>query len=158
MKGKLIKVDNGWILLVDNIMYATDNDKLSIKNCQAIERGYDLDELAIDYIGETDKKNWVPSEYNEFIAFKEGFQKALELMGEKKFSLEDMKKAYLGSSKYEWFGDLIQSLQQTEWDVEIEMESSLHIGEIVNDSYPKDFPTEKPKLDQDKCLILKKNK
>ena len=37
MKGELNKLDNGWMLLIDNVIYATDNDKLSIKNCQAIE-------------------------------------------------------------------------------------------------------------------------
>ena len=42
-----------------------------------------------------------------------------------------------------------------EWDVEIEMESNLHIGEVADDSYPKGFPTQKPKLDADGCLILK---
>ena len=37
MKGILNKLDNGWMLLIDNVIYATDNDKLSLKNCQAIE-------------------------------------------------------------------------------------------------------------------------
>jgi hypothetical protein len=42
-----------------------------------------------------------------------------------------------------------------ELDVEIEMQSNLHIGEVIDDSYPKDFPWKKPKLDSNGCLILK---
>ena len=42
-----------------------------------------------------------------------------------------------------------------EWEVDIEMESNLHTGEVVDDSYPKGFPTQKPKLDADGCIILK---
>ena len=41
-----------------------------------------------------------------------------------------------------------------EWDVEIEMES-INIGAVGRGFYPKDFETEKPKLDADGCLILK---
>jgi len=45
--------------------------------------------------------------------------------------------------------------QPTEIEIEIEMKSNLHIGEIVDESYSKDFPTSIPKLDENGCLILK---
>ena len=117
---------------------------LSLKNCQAIERGYDLDELAIDYIGDADKIHWTPSEHNEFIAFKEGFQKALEILGDKKFSEEDMERMSLATSEWEnseieygkdvLIKKVFKLLEKTEWQVEFN-------------------PDE---LDKDGCLILKR--
>ena len=53
MKGKLIKTSNGIYDLFEGTRFISTTDspdgtanKLSLKNCQAIERGYDLDELA----------------------------------------------------------------------------------------------------------------
>ena len=158
MKAKLNKVDNGWVLLVDNVMYATDNDKLSLKNCQAIERGYDLDELASkEYLDGYDSTKFCR------LAFKDGFQKALELMGDKKFSEQDVfrmftyghaltnaikLKAIEDKPFGEIFNDFIQSLQQTEWDVEVEMEWVQSTSILGN-------PHQTPKLDAEGCLILK---
>ena len=51
--------------------------------------------------------------------------------------------------------DEIFGVIDKEIEVEIEMESNLHIGEVVDDSYPKDFPSQKPKLDENGFLILK---
>ena len=48
MKGELIKVENGYVLMVNNIMYATDNDKLSKKNCDEMFGIVDIDKLACD--------------------------------------------------------------------------------------------------------------
>ena len=54
MKGKLIKTDVNYILEDDKgfVIASTSLKKeglsLSLKNCQAIELGYDLDELARD--------------------------------------------------------------------------------------------------------------
>lgn len=98
--------------------------QLSLKNCQAIERGYDLDEL-IDNIT---PKNGTTGNISERIGFVKGFQKALELMGDKKFSEEQMKRIYekgYSSGRSEFNSresdkikyDYIQSLQQKEWDV-----------------------------------------
>ena len=47
--------------------------------------------------------------------------------------------------------ELIQSLQQTEWDVEIEMGDPIGISD-------KYTPDTKPKLDENSCLILKRVK
>ena len=68
--------------------------KLSIKNCEAIENGYDLDELAREAF-----KSDIASDYTnidkcitdgKIRGFIRGFQKALELLGGKKFSEEDI--------------------------------------------------------------------
>jgi hypothetical protein len=129
--------------------------KLSIKNCQAIERGYDLDEL----ISESDTSHltrWT-SDSHELMydeGFKVGFQKALEILGDKKFSYEDMEKVFvLGvNSKTELHArdKAIQSLQQTEWEVEI-------ITEEGKDTFGNaELTWYNPKLDEKGCLILKR--
>lgn len=74
MKAKLNKVDNGYVLLVDNIMHATDNDKLSKQNCDDIFRVTDVDKLAKnEYLDGYDNTEMCR------IAFKDGFNKAMEL-------------------------------------------------------------------------------
>lgn len=93
MKAKLIKREDGLYSLYDEngkLIYG----KLSIKNCQAIERGYDLDDSLSNF----------------------------------------------------------QSLQQTEWDVEIEME---FVEEEQTGTHLV-WGRTTPKLDADGCLILKK--
>jgi len=153
MEGKLIKVENGYVLMVDNIMHATDNDKLSLKNCQAIENDYDLVEL-FDEVDES-----IDYQEFDFSSFKLGFKKALEILGDKKFSEKDMRRALSAGlsigygrqfeieNKQVEIDSYIKSLQQTEWDVEIEMwfHGTRHKkGEWI------------PKLDADGCLILKR--
>ena len=127
MEGKLIKLgEDDYILHVNNKPFAYK--KLSLKNCQAVEKGYDLDELA--------KVNY---DYDPYIAeyleheFKKGFQKALEILGDKRFSEKDIRKAILLSMKFN-YNVVIQSLEQTEWDVSFN-------------------PDEK---DSEGCLILKR--
>ena len=115
--------------------------KLSIKNCQAIENGYDLDELAMGY-DLYENINFV----GQMRAFKAGFQKALEILGDKKFSEGDVIKAH-----YQGFTDVplyevIQSLQQTEWGVEI----------VMNICGDKVYAVPELVLDADGCLILKR--
>ncbi len=174
MKGKLIKRSNGRFDLykiedvdqLNTIASSFDNPKgkLSLKNCQAIELGYDLDELAMGY-DLYEKINFV----GQMRAYKEGFQKALEILGDKKFSEEDVIKAIEiarnGSMQEQHNGygrptesrfvldnlpsdEIIQSLQQTEWDVEI---VCLHTGDPEHTTN-----TGLPKLDEDGCLILKR--
>ena len=151
MEGKLIKVENGYVLMVNNIMYATDNDKLSLKNCEAIENGYDLDELAVL---STKEESTIVGNQKMAIGFIKGFQKAIEILGDKKFSEEDVKNVYLNSFKHEWFGDCIKSLQQTEWDVEVVIEC----GEVkqCECSSNENCLNPQPKLDEDGCLILRR--
>ncbi len=134
----------------DDDMAACALGLLSLKNCQAIENGYDLDKLADEMLekAQTPHKLMSPITYRDGVI--KGFQKALELMGDKKFSEEDIKQTlYLktgfdknGFSFYKSDEEIIQSLQQTEWEVEVEMD-------ILNEY-------DKPKLDTDGCLILKR--
>ena len=139
MEVKLIKLgENDYILHVNNRPFAYE--KLSLKNCQAIENGYDLDELAkLSY-----KCDPYIAEYLEQ-EFKRGFQKALEILGDKKFSEYETYRIWKSGQEY-WktsgesitFEELIERrkelLQQNEWYVTFN-------------------PDE---LDKDGCLILKR--
>lgn len=182
MEGKLIKDREHYYLTVDNKIFADIDghplkaitNKLSLKNCEAIANGYDLDELVkskypnvfnedYEYYSESEM---LRDEYKSR-GFYEGAKAILELLGDKKFSEEHLRRAYSRGKDLttedrfklkEWdiFTNFVDSLQQTEWKVEIEMESNLHIGEVVDESYPKDFPLERPKLDANGCIILKR--
>ena len=168
MKAKLVKHESGYLLYDEdnitigaepNVLSSNIFSKLSIKNCQAIERGYDLDELAREFChpGNGVRDNFQPVFKGIFI---QGFQKALELMGDKKFSEEDINNAmnWIMTQYFEFYEQpttgrrehYIQSLQQTEWDCIIEMEE---IQEIYRDGTTKYERV--PKLDADGCLILK---
>jgi hypothetical protein len=167
MKGKLIKGKHSgeYLLNMERVGYITTYEstlpyKLSLKNCQAIERGYDLDELAEEEVKLHHTLS--PKAFKRGIQI--GFQKALELMGDKKFTLEDMMNCWNKALKFqehkETLGEHIQSLQQNEWDVEIEMglvpnmdyKPSIGGG---SDSHYNPMFIPQPKLDADGCLILK---
>ena len=148
MKAKLIKREDGLYFLHDEngkLIYG----KLSLKNCEAIVNGYDLDELAENLYLKSG-----PDGISDTLSFKIGFQKALEILGDKKFSEEDMKKAiHFGASWREQLfngttktSELFESLQQTEWDVEIVMD-------ICGD---KVYAVPEPALDENGCLILRR--
>ena len=160
MKGKLIKTDLNYILEDDKgvVIASTSLKKeglsLSPKNCQAIERGYDLDELISE--SNTSHLSLFTSDSHELMydeGFKVGFQKALELM-DKNFNEDDLRLAmHFGkfgeaNSQTTTIG-FIQSLQQTEWDVEVETVPALSNNGNV---YYGDIP----KLDATGCLILKR--
>lgn len=102
--------------------------KLSLKNCQAIERGFDLDKLIDEHFGKpTEEELDNESEFgyalykSNVLEFKKGFQKALELMKHR-------------------------LVEETEWQVEVLMD-------ICGD---KVYAVPEPKLDADGCLILKR--
>ena len=150
MKGKLIKTDLNYILEDDKgvVIASTSLKKeglsLSPKNCREIERGYDLDELVKrEYLDGYDTTELCRN------AFKDGFQKALEILGDKKFSEEQLRESFLHVQNDPTFDDFIQSLQQTEWDVEVVTVPALSNNGNV---YYGDIP----KLDADGCLILKR--
>lgn len=166
MEAILIKRDNDFYSLkVDGFVMATSNGmlvdyNLSLKNCQEIERGYDLDELA-DFYG-AKAKGSVDFKLGANQGFEDGFQKALEILGDKKFTEEDMEDSFCegkhrgiddynnretGSLEYYDYINKKRT-QQTEWDVEIVMGNPIGIGD-------KYTPDTKPKLDEDGCLILK---
>ena len=150
MESKLVKVENGYVLMVDNIMHATDNDKLSLKNCQAIENGYDLDELTKKEFPLLELTNHSSDSYIE--------EENLQLLGHRKTYIKAFQKAQHSpqpmpkpdSDKLR--DELIQSLQQTEWDVEIE---TIEYG-LGNDENGRPVFETRNILDADGCLILKR--
>ena len=92
-------------------------------------------------------------------AYKKGFQEALEVNADKRFTLKEMvdcwNRALELQTHKETLGEYIKSLQQTEWDVIVVME-----GPLV---YPANLPKEgeerpdyRPKLDENGCIILKR--
>jgi hypothetical protein len=169
MEAKLIKdkhIDNFYYLKIDINTYATTHKEsfrvLSHKNCEAIELGYDLMKLAEENSHkyyDVKTTDW-HCNYNGFFS---GFQKALELLGDKKYSESDMhhalhlmnnqvRLAYIDNAlemvkkSTEQRDKIIKSLQQTEWDVEIVMER-----------YPGlSLCAASPELDADGCIILKR--
>lgn len=98
MEGLLIKVDDVYRLIHEQIIIGTtdaDYQKafsdhcamLSVKNCQDVEIGVDLDELANKY-GKDDINDDI---YFSFIA---GAKTILELLKDKKYTEKDMHKAF----------------------------------------------------------------
>jgi hypothetical protein len=170
MRNNLVKQGDRWVLYDEDgskIALSTESPfkKLSIKNCQAIECGYDLDELAEKHYGVHVKQGHTEEDsLQRKIDFILGFVSALEILGDKKFSEDDLRLAmHFGK-----FGEtnnqtttigFIKSLQQTEFDVEIEMENSLSNGYKNQPDNIIGFIAEYksvPKLDADGCLILKR--
>ena len=138
--------------------------KLSIKNCQAIENGYDLDELAEKYF--LQNYSWtgvdhLPYKEEDVRLIKENFvagaKAILELLGDKKFTQENMIDAMITTQVSDSIHtnqdrlDFIQSLQQTEWDVEIVTKPYTVVSEGFNLESKRE-----PKLDADGYLILKR--
>ena len=163
MKAKLNKIDNGYVLLVDNIMYATDNDKLSKENCDEIFEVVDVEKLAQMDIHNVKPINPHPHSY--FSGFIRGFNKAMELNKDKLFTVEDMYYIFqLGFSlngksisKLEYDAH-IKSLQQpTEIEIEIEMECKIGCDNFIfNGDKSICCGNKIKKLDSNENLILRK--
>ena len=185
MKAKLIKNIDGYELFTQGFLKGSTNHglidslnveegsiryKLSLKNCQAIELGYDLDELtnkAFDNMGY--HSTVTPHEEKQFkLGYRVAFREAIEILGDKKFSDEDViliaeyirvASQSTPSVRTKDLFNEYQSLQQTEWDVEVEMTKEEYIwtppGEGFEDQTYRDW-REVPKLDADGCLILKR--
>ena len=174
MIAKLIKHSLSYALLLNEklVAFAHPEDftkymvigKLSLKNCQSIERGYDLDKL-IDLELPLDGTTGNISQKK---GFKKGFEKALELLGNKMFSEEHIHKAFHLGERGDRFsiGYLLELRKLTEWDVEIGMTwypKSSFCDECGNGGshmsipceHPNDCKHWSPKLDPDGCLILK---
>jgi hypothetical protein len=162
MKAKLNKVDNGYVLLVDNIMYATDNDKLSKQNCDEIFGVVDVEKLANE-LYKDDLHN--PFFSAAPMGFIDGFNKAIELNKDKVFTLEEVHKLLrlihiLPNFELEQFEDENNVLQidtfishhiQQPTEIEVEIEYMFSVeenGESTNTGITK--------LDENGCLILKR--
>ena len=185
MDAKLIKVLEHYHLYDGDKAIATTIvgnpmllPNLSLKNCQAIKRGYDLDELSRKIREEEEPQIKIGKSLAEGIiaslhfeeGVRKGFQKALEILGDRRFTEEDVmismdrvwgwcNGSVLDqncSTMAELKDKYIQSLQQNEWDVEVEMEP-YHDGKFANDGKTHSFEVKwRPKLDADGCLILKR--
>lgn len=183
MKVKLVKDHSDYHLVDDTnfiigttderMLSCTNKHKLSLRNCQAIERGYDLDELA----GERLKSHITFKDEEDYLKIKGGFiigfTTALDCMGDKKFILSEKdlhkvidmarlqgEESFLVKHSNE---EIIQSLQQTEWDVEVVTKKVIDKTKIVGaikgvKGSGNKIKTYKsvPKLDADSCIILKK--
>ena len=133
MKAKLSKDSDGyWLDISDDGITKrplTDFGQLSIKNCEAIANGYDLDELAKNrYPIENTGAMFMPNRHEVINIYRqegfiEGAKAILEILSDKKFSEEDIRKAYMdgarniinsGQMTAEDLQDTINSLQQTE--------------------------------------------
>ena len=190
MKAKLIKKDDHYFLEVEPYKWTPLNEfpvivantfdkpkgdilQLSLKNCQAIERGYDFDiyNEAIGYAsikGHPDPAGFSNEQIGLLHGYIDGFKKAIEILGDKKFREEDLEKAitkswYKGAEEsYKGLTmvsdddvkEIIQSLQQKEWDVTIEttcdgLVTGLCMPEVCDCNIIH-------KRDADGCLILKR--
>ena len=142
-------------------------EMLSRKNCQAIANGYDLDELVREACDITDPLRLDSQKYKQDpyfkIGFIKGFQKALSILGDKKFSEFLDREKELGISdiktieRIQWYyKTYFDKSQQTEWDVYVEMEA-YYYEDFLNDGETHILEEKfRPRLDVDGCLILKR--
>ena len=177
MKAELIKRKDRWdlYLIADGSKIASTSpnpmNKLSLKNCQAIENGYDLDELVEenfqglrDCIVDKDVAEFYISLVKTTVT---------ELLGDKKFSEEQVLNAFYAGwiSKDKLYLEAQESYkgylkrhvtQQNEWEVEIEMicphpEDTYVCGiQYGCDEDGCNNPNQIPYLDKNGCLILRK--
>jgi hypothetical protein len=181
MKATLVKKAEGWYNLYQNNVGigSTQSElqgyKLSKENCDEIFGIVDVEKLAeqevfqeyYDWGGEVFSEDYLISKRLHFI---EGFNKAMELNGDKMFTVEDIKRAFIAGSNFtspdevvlnKTFGEsmisLIKSLQQpTEIGVEVDMEDYVkYVPKTPGNTVYPDRGV-KPKLDENDCLILTK--
>jgi hypothetical protein len=179
MKGKLIKTPTQYILCVDEQEvqrfdaaldtmygwvvadeYGSDIAKLSPKNCKAVELGIDLISVREGWINNYtlgwDKEHfdsYLPLVESEVETYMEGFLKALEVLGDKGFTEDEMfQMGGFNLSMKEAKQRVIKSikdLRPKEWEVEIVMELKLTGKNAVDRS--KYIPA----TDKNGYLILK---
>jgi hypothetical protein len=183
MKAKLFKNNKGDYYLIDPTKGTDANDegfllgssretnfqKLSKQSCDEIFGVVDVEKLAEEEYPKTSSFR-VEEEFSSMrTAFKEGFNKAMELNKDKVFTEQDIinymnrvwewcegKKDVECSSATELRSKHIQSLQQpTEIEVEVEMECLDPTCDGINRKGIC-IPGDKPKLDPEGCLILKR--
>jgi hypothetical protein len=171
MFGILHKLENGYMLTVNEIIKAGSNDsdkfeyKISNKNCDEIFKLIDVEKLADE---EYDNVEDYDGHYGH-AGFIEGFNKAMELNKDKLFTVQQM----YAFADYTWKNSpnthpiynekLLQQPQEIE--IEIEMENygycegcrkvgMYHCAHADTCGYAE--TRERPKLDKDGCLILKR--
>ena len=191
MKGKLIKRSNSRFDLytiedvnqVNTIASSFDNPKgkLSVKNCESIVNDFDLYGEAVDYAarqGHPSPEGFSDEQVGLLHGYIDGYEQAIKNFGDKKFTAEDMRKAFSYGmdvyaepndwdkiNPYQKLNNYIQSLQPNSWDVEVEMKKVIDETKIVGTikgvkGSGNKITTYKsvPKLDENNCLILKRIK
>jgi len=163
MKTFLRKINGIYTLMKDGKMIASDDidfqkdyelQKLSIENCNIIFGIFDVEKLAEDF---AKNHSIYPSAKDDTeYGFKHGFNKALELNKDKKFSLEQVIEAMSLYKRNEFAMSkvLVMVLEEPQ-DIEVEIE----MAEV--ESYKDkmgNLRTEKtfPRVDKNGCLIIKK--
>lgn len=163
MKTFLRKINGIYTLMKDGKMIASDDidfqkdyelQKLSIENCNLIFGIFDVEKLAEDF---AKNHSIYPSAKDDTeYGFKNGFNKALELNKDKKFSLEQVIEAMSLYKRNEFAMSkvLVMVLEEPQ-DIEVEIE----MAEV--ESYKDkmgNLRTEKtfPRVDKNGCLIIKK--
>jgi hypothetical protein len=180
MKATLIKENDFYYLFNDKKIIAeidghplkSITGKLSKQNCDEIFGVIDVDKLAKDFSNDSATCDYEEGiNVGKYQGYLEGFNKAMELNKDKRFTLGDMKRVFNCGRDLEsidrfedWrtFTHFINSLEPTEIEVEIEMETK---KQLVNGykNQPDNvigFVAEYenilvPKLDSEGCLILK---
>ena len=147
---------DGKMIASDDIDFQKDYElqKLSIENCNLIFGIFDVEKLAEDF---AKNHSIYPSAKDDTeYGFKHGFNKALELNKDKKFSLEQVIEAMSLYKRNEFAMSkvLVMVLEEPQ-DIEVEIE----MAEV--ESYKDkmgNLRTEKtfPRVDKNGCLILKK--
>jgi hypothetical protein len=179
MKMKLVRKAEGWYNLYDGEVGigSTHEElqqpyKLSKQNCDEIFGVTDVEKLAEEFVNDLQVASETVNRAVK-LGYEEGFNKAMELNKDKVFTIEDMKKAIdkakQGSVKetHNGYGrptepifvlddlsydEIIQSLQPTEIEVEIETETK--VWEFISNGEFESFEII-PKLDETGCIILK---
>jgi hypothetical protein len=166
MKAKLIKDEDGYSLFTreenstNRKFIATTqgmyvDHKISKQNCDELFGVVNVEKLAEESVFDGFRTIW-----------KNGFNKAMELNKDKLFTVEELRYAFYTGMKHGSEGGImfgkaladeyVQSLQQpTEIEVEIEMECLDPNCDGINKKGVC-IPGDKPKLDSEGCLIIKK--
>jgi len=177
MKALLVKKTQFWYNLYhNNVGIGSTNKslqgyKLSQENCDEIFGVVDVEKL-FNEVDET-------IDFHEFCfsSFKLGFNKAMELNKDKRFTSRDMLSAYMegtnDGTQFESLKDchsedfdeahefakkaereFIKSLQQQiEIEVDIEMDYAIYTANMPKEGEQR--PAMRPKVDENGCLILK---
>jgi hypothetical protein len=180
MKAKLKKERDGdYTLTLNNPKeYPHSLPSLSKQNCEEIFEVVDVEKLAEYSVQEVKESNvdfYLRDVYREF--FIEGFNKAMELNKDKRFTSRDMLSAYMegtnDGTQFESLKDydsedfdeahefakkaereFIKSLQQQiEIEVDIEMDYAIYTANMPKEGEQR--PAMRPKVDENGCLILK---
>lgn len=180
MKAVLIKTEVNYILeneegvIIASTSCNKEGLKLSLDNCKNIELGYNLEDLAYEWVFDSNGHKWSnndDSSGDNYGSFKAGFEKAIEILGDKKYDIsaiyaaidfgkmqEENRHFGLKTENINYFIDFIN---QKKWNVDVEVDDVFNEN---NETYIEETGakgnynthTKKLRLDSDGCLILKK--